>query len=112
MSGFGFSLQPECDRRVAKIAEGAPKPFSDANLAGYNQTVEEITIRVTACPEDGTLVASWDDPSGFGGLTTQAEKLGDLENNIREAIAVHFEPEHLPKQARLHFVDDPVLAAA
>jgi predicted RNase H-like HicB family nuclease len=74
--------------------------------------VEEITISVGTCGETGTLVASWDDPGGFGGLTTQAERLSDLERNIREAIAVHFEPDDLPKQVRLHFVDDPVLVAA
>jgi hypothetical protein len=48
-------------------------------------------------------VASWDDPEGSGGLTTQAETLGALENNIREAISVHFEPEDIPKQIRIHF---------
>jgi predicted RNase H-like HicB family nuclease len=64
------------------------------------------------CNETGTLVASWDDPCGFGGLTTQAETLAELERNIRDAIAVHFEPDDVPKPMRLHFVDDPVLAAA
>jgi predicted RNase H-like HicB family nuclease len=39
------------------------------------------------------LVASWDDPSGLGGLTTQAESLGELEANLREAVEVHFEPQ-------------------
>jgi predicted RNase H-like HicB family nuclease len=74
--------------------------------------VEEIVMTISRCDETGALVASWDDPRGFGGLTTQAEKLSDLENSIREAIAVHFEPGELPRQVRLHFVDDPVLAAA
>jgi hypothetical protein len=41
-------------------------------------------------------VAWWDDPSGSGGLTTQAERLSDLERNIREAVAVHFEPGEQP----------------
>ena len=67
---------------------------------------------ISRCADSGTLVASWDDPRGLGGLTTQAERLSDLESNIREAIAVHFEPEELPRKVRLHFVDDPVLAAA
>jgi len=58
------------------------------------------------------LVASWDDPDGFGGITTQAERLGDLERNIRDAVAIHFEPGELPRHLRLHFVDDPVLAGA
>jgi predicted RNase H-like HicB family nuclease len=71
-----------------------------------------MLMTISRCTETGTLVASWDDPQGLGGLTTQAEKLSDLETNIREAIAVHFEPNELPRQVRLHFVDDPVLAAA
>jgi hypothetical protein len=74
--------------------------------------VDEIVITISRCGETGTLVALWDDPRGFGGLTTQAENLSHLENNIREAIAAHFEPGELPRQVRLHFVDDPVLAAA
>lgn len=74
--------------------------------------MEEIVLIISRCTETGALVASWDDPGGFGGLTTQAEKLSELEDNIREAIAIHFDPEELPKRVRLHFVDDPVLAAA
>ncbi len=74
--------------------------------------VEEIVVTISSCSDTGTLVAAWDDPRGFGGLTTQAQKLSDLETNIREAVAVHFDPGDLPKQVRLHFVDDPVLAAA
>ena len=74
--------------------------------------MKAITIRVSACEETGTLVASWVDPSGSGGLTTQAGKLGELERNIRDAIAVHFDPEDLPHPVRLHFSVDPVLADA
>ena len=78
----------------------------------YNQTVEEITISIGTCRDTGMLIASWDDPTGLGGLTTQADNLTDLEANLREAVAVHFDPEELPKLVRLHFIDDPVLAAA
>jgi len=55
--------------------------------------------------------AHWDDPQR-GGLTTQAERLSDLETSIREAVEVHFEPSELPGRIRLHFENDPVLAAA
>jgi len=74
--------------------------------------VDEITISMSTCEDTGILVAFWDDPAGFGGITTQAERLGDLERNIREGAAVRFEPGELPGHLRLHFVDDPVLAAA
>ncbi len=74
--------------------------------------MEEIVLIITRCNETGALVVSWDDPRGLGGLTPQAQKLSELEDNIREAIAVHFDPEEIPRKVRLHFVDDPVLAAA
>jgi len=74
--------------------------------------VDDITITVSCCGDTGTLVAHWDDPSGRGGLTTQAERLSYLEANIREAVEVHFEPLELPSRIRLHFGNDPILAAA
>jgi hypothetical protein len=64
--------------------------------------VSEITIIITSCPDTGMMVASWDDPRGDGGLTTQAENLSALESNIGEAIETHFEHEELPKLIRLH----------
>jgi predicted RNase H-like HicB family nuclease len=45
-------------------------------------------------------VASWNDPGGSGGLTIQAETLSELENNIREAISAHFEPDEIPRQVQ------------
>jgi len=87
-------------------------PRREVCFSRYNHAVDEITISIATCEDSGVLVASWDDPRGFGGITTQAERLGDLERNIREAVAVHFEPGELPRHLRLHFVDDPVLAAA
>jgi hypothetical protein len=72
--------------------------------------VDEITITITSCSETGALTAAWDDPRG-GGLTTQAETLSGLEGNIRDAVEAHFDPEELPRRIRLHFADDPVLAA-
>lgn len=73
--------------------------------------MEDITITVSCCEDTGVLVAHWDDPQG-GGLTTQAERLSDLEANIREAIEVHFDGSGSPIRVRLHFENDPVLAAA
>ena len=52
----------------------------------------EITLTVTLCDEYGFLVASWNEPDGTGGITTQARDLQELENNVREAVAVHFDP--------------------
>lgn len=73
--------------------------------------MDDITITVSCCEDTGVLVARWDDPQGRGGLTTQAERVGDLEANIREAVELHFDAE-LPSRIRLHFENDPILAAA
>jgi len=86
------SLHPEYDRAVAV---GGRSSYRVA--AGYNRTVDRITINVETCADSGTLVASWDDPRG-GGLTTQANNLSDLEKNIREAVEVYFDAEEMPRQ--------------
>ena len=72
----------------------------------------EITLTVTVCDESGFLVASWNEPDGTGGITMQARDLHELQNNVREAVAVHFDPGDAPEQIRLHFAVDPVLAGA
>ena len=41
----------------------------------------------------GWLVASWDAPDGTGGMTTQGRDLQDLQHQIGEAVATHFEDE-------------------
>ncbi len=74
--------------------------------------MESITIAIINCAETGTLIASWSDSSGLGGLTTQAVHLRELEANILEAIEVHFDPEEQPKRVFLHFEQDLLLAAA
>ena len=51
---------------------------------------EEITFDVRRDEESGWLVASWDDPVG-GGITTQGRDLRDLQEQITEAVAAHFE---------------------
>ena len=73
--------------------------------------MDDITITIS-CDDTGILVARWDDPAGRGGLTTQAERLSDLEANIREAVELHFDAPELPSRIRLHFENDPILAAA
>lgn len=73
--------------------------------------MDDITITIS-CDDTGVLVARWDDPQGRGGLTTQAERLSDLEANIREAVELHFDAPELPSRMQLHFENDPVLAAA
>jgi len=71
----------------------------------------EITLTVERDSESGWLLAWWDAPGG-GGITTQGRDLRELQDNVREAVACHFEPGRGPRKVRLHFAIDPVLACA
>ena len=71
---------------------------------------EVITFTVEKDDESEMLVASWDDPSGNGGITTQGADLKGLQEMVSEAVRCHFEEQERPRKVRLHFVTDPVLA--
>ena len=73
--------------------------------------MEEITLQVQRDEQSGWLVASWDDPHG-GGITTQGEDLRDLQQQITDAVAVHFDEGAVPRRIRIHFVSDPILVQA
>jgi hypothetical protein len=74
--------------------------------------MEEITLQVQRDEESGHLAAWWDDPHGLGGITTQGEDLRDLQQQITEAVAVHFDEGEAPRRIRIHFVSDPILVQA
>jgi hypothetical protein len=74
--------------------------------------MEEITLQVSRCEESGWLVASWNDSTGQGGITTQARDLGELQEQVVEATQCHFEPGTTPGRIRLHFVTDAFLVPA
>jgi hypothetical protein len=71
--------------------------------------MEEITFQVQRDESSGCLVAWWDDPTGSGGITTQGEDLRDLQEQITEAVAAHFDEGEAPRRIRVHFVSDPIL---
>jgi hypothetical protein len=73
--------------------------------------MNEIVFNVSQDEESGILVAAWDDPSG-GGITTQGADLRELQSMVCDAVACHFDEGTSPRAIRLHFVHDPVLAAA
>jgi len=73
--------------------------------------VAEIIFRVEPCTESGGYVARWDAPEG-GGITTQGDSFAELDAMITDAVGGFFEPNQRPKQVRLHFSQDPVLAVA
>ena len=42
---------------------------------------------------------------------TEADSLSELRENVRDAVACHFEPHETPSVIRLHIVTEEVLAA-
>jgi len=76
------------------------------------EAMDEITLQVQRDEDSGWLVASWDAPEGSGGITTQGKDLRDLQEQIIEAVALHFDGEHAPRRIRLHFISDPILLHA
>ena len=74
--------------------------------------MEEITFQVQRDEQSSWLVAWWDDSDGAGGITTQGQDLRDLQQQITEAVAVHFDERALPRRIRIHFVSDPILIHA
>ena len=76
------------------------------------KVMEEITLQFQRDEPSGRLVAWWDDPDGAGGITTQRQDLRDLQQQIAEAVAVHFDEGAAPRRIRIHFVSDPILVQA
>ena len=76
--------------------------------------MEEITFTVERDEDGAVYVASWDDPSGKGGITTEGSDLRELQDMILDAVTGYFQTAGVPAphRARLHFVADPELALA
>jgi len=71
--------------------------------------MEEITFQVQRDEESGCLVAWWDDPDGSGGITTQGQDLRDLQQQITEAVSVHFDDGDGPRRIRASRDSAPVI---
>ncbi len=74
----------------------------------------EITFTVERDEDSSLFVATWDDPSGHGGITTQGEDLRELQDMVKDAATGYFRAAGVPvpSRVRLHFVADPELALA
>lgn len=74
--------------------------------------MESITFTVTRCAESGGYVARWDAPDNLGGIATQGDSLGELDDMVADAVRGWFaDKESLPR-VKLHFMEDPELAIA
>jgi hypothetical protein len=61
--------------------------------------MEEITFTVER--EESCFVASWDDPSGKGGITTEGKDLRELQDMILDATGGYFRAAGRPAPARV-----------
>lgn len=66
----------------------------------------EILFTVEEAPEGGYVARALGQ-----GVFVQADTLVELREQVRDAVACHFEPAEKPRLIRLHFVRDEVLAA-
>jgi predicted RNase H-like HicB family nuclease len=76
--------------------------------------MHEITFNVERDEEAACFIASWDDPAGKGGITTQGEDLRELQEMILDATTAYFHASgtKAPSRVRLHFIADPELLLA
>ncbi|MCU0836163.1 MAG: 2-oxoisovalerate dehydrogenase [Chromatiaceae bacterium] len=66
----------------------------------------EIIFVVEEAPEGGYTAHALGE-----GIHSQAETVGELHEQVRDAVRCHFDPEAAPRLIRLHFVRDEVIAA-
>lgn len=78
------------------------------------KALPEIVFTVERDEDSACFVASWDDPAGRGGITTQGEDLRELQDMVKDATTGYFQAVgvSVPSRVRLHFVTDPELALA
>lgn len=68
--------------------------------------MKEIIFLVEDAPEGGFTARSLGDS-----IYTDADTVAELHNNVRDAVACHFEEAEKPSIIRLHFVRDEVISA-
>jgi len=68
--------------------------------------MEELIFLVEDAPEGGYTARALGES-----IFTEAEDLGNLRSQVREAVRCHFEDGRGPKVIRLHFVHEEVIAA-
>ena len=66
----------------------------------------ELIFIVEEAPEGGYTARALGES-----IYTEADDLGDLSNQIRDAVLCHFDEGQAPKIIRLHFVREEVIAS-
>jgi hypothetical protein len=68
--------------------------------------MNEITFIVEAAPEGGYTAHAVGES-----IYTEADTLSELHNQVRDAIACHFEKNNRPQTIHLQFVNEEAVAA-
>ena len=68
--------------------------------------MNEIIFIIEQAPEGGFTARALS-----ASIVTETDDMASLHQQIRDAVACHFEPEQKPKLIRLHFVREEVIAA-
>jgi hypothetical protein len=68
--------------------------------------VSEIIFVIEEAPEGGYSAKAVGES-----IFTQADTLGLLQEQVRDAVRCHYDEGKAPKMIRLHFVRDEVIAA-
>jgi hypothetical protein len=64
--------------------------------------MQKIHFNAEQDEESSLLVASWDEPDGKGGVTTQGRDLVELRAVVHEAVLCHFDEGHAPETVLIH----------
>ncbi|MHB0980111.1 MAG: 2-oxoisovalerate dehydrogenase [Thermoleophilia bacterium] len=67
--------------------------------------MNEIIFVVDEAPEGGYTARALE-----ASIFTEADELGQLEAQVRDAVICHFEESERPRIIRLHFVREQVIA--
>jgi hypothetical protein len=77
-------------RMPPRGAHHGMRPLRVAATLCAMKPAPEITFTVERDEESSLLVASWDDPSGQGGITTQGGDLRELQDMVKDAATGYF----------------------
>ena len=67
--------------------------------------MKELIFVVEEAPEGGYTARALGQP-----IFTEADDMGGLHDQVRDAVRCHFEEAERPQMVRLHFVRDEVIA--
>lgn len=75
-------------------------------MSPESHNVSEVIFLVEEAPEGGFTARALGES-----IFTEADRLVDLHERVRDAVRCHFDEARVPKVIRLHFVREEVISA-